>query len=111
MDITNTISILGGIASIIGLLSMIFFGQNTISKWFKKLSKRLKIIFLVTTTIGITCIVLLIIIINNQKRGIRRNVLAKEIGVDERTLEKIEKGEGWFFERTKKKISLFLSRI
>ena len=41
----------------------------------------------------------------------RRKVLAKEMDIDERTLEKIEKGEGRFFERTKEKIKLFLSRI
>lgn len=52
-----------------------------------------------------------IILAYRERRGVRRKVLAKEMGIDERTLEKIEKGEGWFFERTKEKIRLFISKI
>lgn len=52
-----------------------------------------------------------IILAYRERRGVRRKVIAKEMGIDERTLEKIENGEGWFFKRTKEKIQLFLLRI
>lgn len=52
-----------------------------------------------------------ILLAYREKRGIRRQKLAREIGIDDRTLEKVEKGKGWFFNKTKKKIQLFLSKI
>ena len=46
-----------------------------------------------------------------QSHGMTRKALAKEIGIDERTLRKLEKGEGCFFRKTERKIKAFLKEI
>ena len=42
--------------------------------------------------------------------GITQKKMAQLIGIDDRTLSKFEKGEGWFFDRTKEKIQYFLQK-
>ena len=46
-----------------------------------------------------------------MSNGITQKKLANMIDIDERTLSKVEREEGWFFEKNKKKIEFFLNTI